>query len=364
MTLPQGDSTWDTPAALAWRNSPEGLRIGFDIGWDHGAHGVPVFQKARLDADSLRQVMMGAREGAKHPSRKPLDRFIVKWLHLRFSAWSRGRVFDEGVTPDYLERIDPPNCPIIRAPLVHPMEDSLTPVTAEELDDFSARKWSVDRALNDGGYARGNLVIMSRLANNAKGSLSPEDILDLVRRGGSHRGLNAAQWARMAAMTQIVSNAEDVLPLILMPPPRLLIVNRHIPLQVMLSYAASGFGFQKASKVVRGLLPGKKLKREMDEFMGIIAGRMMSVQVRIATHDLNRHIEDIWVDGVLLDRFKKLIDGMGPALEMRCTALLRQSGGMINLAANDITDHWGMDSQGYATPQIANTLPPRKKKTP
>ena len=141
----------------------EGLdEIGFDVGWDHAMHGVPVPEHLMLGtlADGFRAGT--EKRGRARP--KEADRYVRKWLQLRRNAWRRERIFDAGVTPEFIRRIDVPYCPITR--------ERLTYSTGEETD------WSVDRLVNDGGYARGNLVVMSTRANKAKDSTTTRDIVD------------------------------------------------------------------------------------------------------------------------------------------------------------------------------------------
>lgn len=141
----------------------EGLdKIGFEIGWDHAEYGVMVPET--LYTGTLAD---GHRAGQQHRGRakpKEADRYIRKWLQLRRNAWKRERIFDDNVTPQFLRLIDVPYCPITR--------EKLTYSTGEDSD------WSVDRLVNDGGYVRGNLVVMSTRANKAKDTLTTKDIVD------------------------------------------------------------------------------------------------------------------------------------------------------------------------------------------
>ena len=135
--------------------------IGFNCGWDHAEHGVAVPEHMMLGtlADGYRAGL--ERRGRARP--KEADRYVRKWLQLRRNAWRRERIFDPGVTPGYLRQIEVAHCPITRQLLTHG--------TGEDSD------WSVDRLVNDGGYVRGNLVVMSTRANKVKDSLTTKDIV-------------------------------------------------------------------------------------------------------------------------------------------------------------------------------------------
>lgn len=141
----------------------EGLdKIGFDCGWDHAEYGVVIPNHLMVGTLADGYHFGLEKRGRSRP--KEADRYVRKWLQLRRNAWRRQRLFDESVTPEYIRRIDVPYCPITR--------ERLTYSTGEGSD------WSVDRLVNDGGYARGNLVVMSTKANKAKDSLTTREIVD------------------------------------------------------------------------------------------------------------------------------------------------------------------------------------------
>lgn len=133
----------------------------------------------------------GIREGlaqaaARRIRPEPTDRFVKKWLQLRLSAHQRGRPFDDAVTPKLIEWIDVAVCPVLRVPLSH-----------GELKDTD---WSVDRLNNDGAYAVNNLAVMSRRANEAKGSRTFDHVLALSRSPCPTDGLQPIEWLRLAAL--------------------------------------------------------------------------------------------------------------------------------------------------------------------
>jgi hypothetical protein len=184
----------------------EGLdKIGFEVGWDHAEYGVMVPET--LYTGTLAD---GHRAGMQHRGRakpKEADRYIRKWLQLRRNAWRRERIFDDGVTPQFLRLIDVPYCPITR--------EKLTYSTGEDSD------WSVDRLVNDGGYVRGNLVVMSTRANKAKDTLTTKDIVDRAAKYDEEQkafflddkplfGLTSAQTLRLYTLT-LIPHAGEIL---------------------------------------------------------------------------------------------------------------------------------------------------------
>ncbi len=111
-------------------------------------------------------------------------------MQIRFGALARSKQFSLDITPEYIEKITPASgvCPVTRLPL--------TFGTGESTD------WSVDRANNDRGYVRGNILIMSQAANAAKGNKSLDDIQRLASRDQSAESLTAAQWDQMAQLIE------------------------------------------------------------------------------------------------------------------------------------------------------------------
>jgi len=152
---------------------------GFAIGQDCA------FYRVSPEAGCQSVIRQGYVTGRqRHAYRHKTDRYILKWLQLRTNAFSRGKYFSPNVTPEYLKRIDRETCPVTGVWLTHGM--------GADTD------WSVDRVLNDGAYAVGNLVVMSAKANMAKGSRSIPEIHSIASAGIGKDGLSAAQWQTMA----------------------------------------------------------------------------------------------------------------------------------------------------------------------
>ena len=180
-------------------------KIGFELGWDYAR-----FLGWHPD-DEHNKHFLGGFETAKRSTWPPanLDRYTRKWLQLRYGAWRRSRVFDENVTPCFLREIDRVTCPILGIELTHS--------TGEATD------WSVDRLNNQGGYAVGNLAVMSTHANGAKGNLALEDIEARAALEASSTGLTPLQWKRMVSLLtgpySVIQERELLYPLCIVPPP-------------------------------------------------------------------------------------------------------------------------------------------------
>jgi len=155
-----------------------GRRIGHDI---HHWSQLP------RQGDWPQPVREGFDAACAHTaSRRRADRFQRKWLQLRLQAWQRGRAVADDVTVALLRHLDVTHCPVTREPLTH--------------GECCDSDWSIDRLNNDGAYAASNLAVLSTHANRAKGDLDFDAVLALARRDTATRGLQPAQWQRLAAL--------------------------------------------------------------------------------------------------------------------------------------------------------------------
>lgn len=150
----------------------------------HDLYTFSLLTRQRQWPDAIRQGFDAAAHLGLRRQRS--DRFVNKWLQLRLSAWRRGRLVADDVTPDLLREIDVERCPVTRMPLTH--------------GALAASDWSVDRLNNDGAYAASNLAVMSVQANAAKGALSFEQVHARTLHGDASSDLTRAQWLRLAAL--------------------------------------------------------------------------------------------------------------------------------------------------------------------
>ena len=335
MSLHTSETAPDSLKMRKTRLDDTGRKIGFEIGYDHAVYGAHIMENFKLDAESISIIEAGFLEGQRKFEGRPRasNIFIRKWLHLRISAWTRGRIFDEHITPDYLAAINVSICPITRMEL-----------TKGKLADSD---WSVDRIINNAGYARGNLAVMSSKANLAKGTLLPDDILGIIRSGEARDGLTPIEWARMACMTAYIDDRRSVLPLLLMPPPKMLIANIHIPFQMMLMYSAAGYSSPQGYQKMRAAIPGKSAKRAMDEFFMLAIGKLRGADKCNSYQSFFLHAGDAWQDGKLMARFRPLIHDMGLETEIKCISLMRSTNTSIRNIKEPLRDEWGLDSAGY-----------------
>jgi hypothetical protein len=169
--------------------------IAFDIGWDFARFGRPMDPAVTDTA-----ILSGFCTGREHfcVPQHVADRFVSKWLQLRINAFKRRRILSPEVTPDYIKRIDCPNCPVTLVRLTH--------------STLADSDWSIDRINNDGAYAAGNLMVISTKVNRAKGAKRYEDVARLAAMPAHvvTDALTAQQWARLGCLMVGADGSRDV----------------------------------------------------------------------------------------------------------------------------------------------------------
>ncbi len=160
----------------------------FDLGWDHGLYSI--VPPANLPS----AVREGYDAAAARCAAAKADDYVRKWLLLRTNAMARGIAFDPGVTPEYLRSIDVGMCSVSGV--------ELTRATGSLSD------WSIDRVLNDRGYVRYNLMVVSTRVNKAKGAWLPSRIRDIAGWGVPFDGLLSEEWRRLASIVTCFEQAE------------------------------------------------------------------------------------------------------------------------------------------------------------
>jgi len=296
-------------------------KAGFELGWDYarflGWH----------PEDETNKHFVGGYTTAKEKTAPPphVDRYTRKWLQLRYGAWRRCRVFDENVTPAFLQLIDRPMCPILGCALTH---------STGELTD-----WSVDRLNNHGGYAVGNLAVMSTQANAAKGNLTLDDILALSRQATPASGLSPLQWKRMASLLtgaySIAQEEELLLPLCIVPPP-FVPLNLFQEFQLVLVRETGQKKSPLLSKL-EGLCPTRGTVRLFKKLVQRVA----------TTRVEGRPSMEIWLDdstlGCLVALYQKLPP---PAMQKMRNAIERALG--CEQVSVDMCSRWALENKGFA----------------
>ena len=336
------------PSAHAASNDDRALDTGFELGWDYAHHGI-VPPAAHLHP--LSPVRQGWEAGRTTFGQRTLhsNRFVRKWLQLRLGAWPRGRAFEgTQVNPAFLRQIDVPVCPITRELLTHG--------TGEPSDA------SVDRVFNNAGYAAGNLAVMSTRANVAKSGYGSDDAMAFVKqieagKLGQIDGLNAEHWARFAVLTSFVTPMPHAraatLPLLVLPPNRLRVLNPVQALQVMLSLQFTRPGLGRRVAALASLMPSFEAREAFMPFMLTLLGRRVAAAPAADALAERHAIEDLWKDPLVRRRWQRLALRLtADDCERICRSAVARglAGNAVRwLTETAATDGWALESGGYAS---------------
>ncbi|MGM9516273.1 hypothetical protein ACS5PK_18630 [Roseateles sp. DB2] len=267
---------------------PAGKQVGFELGWDHARHGLTPAVEHLFSASPLRQ---GWQAGQATFGRRTLKAgaHTQRWLQLRTHAWARGRSFETTLlTPNYLQQLDTEHCPISRLPLNDVPGDPC--------------QRSLDRVRDDAGYAAGNLAMMSRQANTAKGRrdlASLQAAAQSLQQGPIRHmgGLDASAWQRLALLSSFVTPLSHeeaaTLPLHVLPPNRLRLFNPIQALQALVTRQFATAGWSQRLARLEALLPADQ-QADFNRFVLAFVPRVMQRQQLQAAHEIRWTLEDAW----------------------------------------------------------------------
>jgi hypothetical protein len=323
--------------------------IGFELGWDYAHHRLSPPAPYGLDPSPLFSGLLAGQAAFGTRTLQP-TRAVRKWLQLRLHAWLRGRSVELfQVTPHYLQQIDVSHCPIRRVAL-----------STATMDGTDA---SIDRVRNDAGYAAGNLAVMSTQANHAKAAYGYRDAMKFALEleagkhpsvGGIH-GLTSAQWARVAVLCSFVEplGHEEAcgLPMLLLPPNRLHLLNPAQALQAFVSQQLLKAGWSQRVSRMEALLPGKPTRRAFRDFFHALLPRVLEAGRTTDPLRARWAIEDAWRNPLVLKRWSAFARQLSA---VQCEALIvrasaRQLGALSTHQHTEAqaTEGWNLDSRGY-----------------
>jgi hypothetical protein len=318
----------------------------FEIGWDHAHYRLTPPADALADGHPVRQGWLAGQTVFGTRTLKPTPH-VRKWLQLRLNAWRRGHAF-EGlqVTPNFLAQIDVPVCPITRVELTHA--------------SGAGSDASVDRVCNTAGYAAGNLAVMSARANEAKSDLDWREALTVVRQLEASGldtldGLTPLHWSRLAVLMSFVTplpHAEAAcLPLLVLPPNRLRVLN---PIQALQAVVTLAFTEAEAVPRLRALmahLPAGA-RHDFQVFVLTLQARRLALGMRLAGTDLRHALEDLWRDAAVNRRWQRFalqLDAGACERALRIAARRGLAGkGWRWLPQASATEGWALDRAGHS----------------
>ncbi len=331
-------------------------RTGFELGWDHAHHGLVPAAGLLLDGTPIGQ---GWRAGKAVFGRRTLaaTRAVLQWLALRTSAWKRGLVFEgTQVTAHYLTQIEVPCCPVTRQPLGGVAGSPQAPVV-ERLDD-------------DAGYAAGNLAVLSQAAADAKAALHGQGAGEALRRAAridagidaAGNGLSAAEHWRLAVLLSFVTPLPFALaarvPLRVLPPSRVRLLNPVQGLQALVTLQFSSPGWSARVRALADLLPllkdGRALRHDFNLFVGAVAPRLLEAGAGQEPRATRRALEDAWADERVNRRWQQFVLALGEDATARLLKRAADAGlaGVRTLlhAPAQAADGWALASGGPMSP--------------
>ncbi len=307
---------------------------GFEIGWDHAHHRINPPLRHLDHHNPVRQGWAAGRAAFGSRTLKPTAA-ARQWLALRLEAWLAGQVF-EGVqvNPAFLARIDADECPVSRLPLT---------LCAGRDTDLQFIRLNPAAA-----YAAGNLAAVSQR-------------VALVS-AGQGRPLGADEQARLAVLasfaTPLPHGQAALLPLRLLPPNRVRVINPVQALQVMLTLQFTQAGYARRLLALAVLMPGDEARQAFQIFMHTLLARRLSAGQAPDALAMRRAMEDSWADTLVNRRWQRLAGRLDAA---GCELLLQRAaqrglvvGGGRWLSPDAATDGWALPAPGAAASSAAS----------
>ena len=293
----------DTVTGPATQINTAADTTGFDIGWDHAHHGLVPPAELLLEGTPIGQ---GWRAGRAVFGRRTLatGRATRQWLALRTTAWRQGIAFEgQQVTAHYLAQLHTAQCPVLRRPLGGRAGHADAAV--------------VERLNPQAGCAAGNLAVMSHAAARAREGV---DVREAMRRatraqacGEVVEGLDAAAWWRLATLrafaTPLPFHEAARLPLAVMPPNRVRVLNAAQGLQALVTRLFMAPGWSARTRALAHLLPAHTLRHDFNLFVGALAPRVL--EAGIEPQALRRALEDAWLQERVQRRWQHLVLSLG-----------------------------------------------------
>jgi hypothetical protein len=342
------------PAPMAGAGAAAAVdRSGYAIGWDHAHHRVTPPLCHLDDHSPVRQGWAAGRAAFGARTLRPTAA-ARQWLALRLQAWQHGQPFEDvQVNPAFLARIDTDVCPVRRVPLLlcSGTADDATVVRLNTRAAYAAGNLAVvsapvAAALASNDWAQA-LAIADRLtetANNTDGSCSGT--------GGPAQadGLDAAAWQRaavLASFTTPLPHAQAaLLPLRVLPPNRVRVINPVQALQVVLTQQFSAAGYARRLLGLAALMPSNETRQAFQIFMHTVLARRLGVGPTPTAQALRHALEDTWADPLVNRRWQRLALRLDAA---DCERLLQRAarrqlvvGGSRWVSAETATDGWAL----------------------
>lgn len=290
---------------------------GYAIGRDYARHRLTPPVEHLQQRHPVRRGWDAGRAAFRGRTR-PATPQVRRWLELRLNAWLHGDAFEEvQVTPHLLGQLDAGRCPITREALDH--------------DTGRAGHGVLERVCDGAGYAAGNLAVMSARACDAKAGHDWHDAWAWAQQleadaGATLRGLDGAQWMRLAVLMSFVTPLPHAqaaaLPLAVLPPNRLRVLNPVQALQTVLTLQFTREGYAQRINEIAALVPGAEARDAFRVFMHTLLARWMDAGRQDDAAAVREALEDAWRHPLVNRRWQRLALLLTPA---QCERLVEQA---------------------------------------
>jgi hypothetical protein len=331
---------------------------GFEIGWDHARYSLVPPPEHLHAGNPVRQGWQAGQAVFGNRALRPTAA-VRQWLRLRLQAWLRGQSFEAlQVTPNFLAQLEATVCPVTREPLTHGTDQPTDAV--------------VERVFHGAGVAAGNLVMLSARAAAAKANCGWDDALAFAHRidcGEVDRiaGLDAAEWWRLAVLMSLATPLKHAqvasLPLLVLPPNRLRVLNPVQALQTLLTLLFTRPAYARNMADLAAVMPSSAARQTYQVFMHTLLARRVAAGPQAAGPALRRAMEEAWQHPLVQRRWQRL----ALSLTVGDCEHLVQYAGRRKLAGESwqwlsrasATEGWALESQGRAAEvQVASAPVP------
>jgi hypothetical protein len=328
-------------AAREWASQPtpqptrEHSQVGFDLGWEFARYGLSPALPL-LHAVSPLQHGWVSGQAALRGRTLVASRFVKAWLQLRLEAWQRGhRVELMHITPHTLAQTEVRHCPLTREALG---------------EAASAARWS--RLHLKAACAAGNLLALSDTGWRAHQQM-PWDEASLATWADAAAELDAPT-ARLLSLRGLVQPlAHEVaarLPLRVLPPNRLRLMN---PVQALQAYVSRQFtqdGWSQRLSQMERLIPGVENQHRFRYFVMAFMPRVVAAGAQADASQRRWAAEDAWACPRVMRRWSAFALGLNAssceALVERAHALHGGRGRIERSSAEQATEGWALEHQG------------------
>jgi hypothetical protein len=280
-----------------------GVDPGDAIGFEYARYGMVPPAPCLWPGHPIRE---GWERGRRLMTRRtrPATLAVTRWLALRLAAWQRGQSFDDHqITPQVLRSLEvATHCPI----------------TGRALQN-DARVATIDIQR---GWAAGNLVLLSpeiaerwltidwEMARAAlvRAEAEPDTLVD---------GLPLRHWRRVVALKSLatpLSHDEAArIPLHVLPPNRIRLVNPIQELQAVLTLQLAAPGWGQRARGIADSMP-VALRNEFNLFFNSLLAQALRQGQGVAKAEMRDALATAWSDAVVLRRWLRFSTLVGAAL--------------------------------------------------